>query len=593
MVDRATKLRWRRRFRRSQKHVENIGVQAEQGLEEHFFRRLNRFVSVRRFVFGWILLFALLSTGVVLQARALSRYYTTLQPVPGGVFTEGVVGSFTNANPLYATGSADAAVSKLVFSGLMKYNEKNQLVGDLAEKVESDDRAVIFTVTLRPNLKWHDGRDVTAEDIVFTYKTIQNPDAKSPLRSNWVNVKIEAKDPRVVVFTLPHGLASFPHSLTTGIVPKHLLDNIPASQLRSVAFNTVNPVGAGPFKWGAVEVQGTTPTDREERVGLVANTMYHLGEPKLSRFIIRAFRDEARLTESFKNKELTAVAGLNTIPDGISNDPTVHEFNIPLTGEVMVFFRNSQDILKEKKVRQALVRATDRNEIIRGLGYPVIAAKGPFLQSHIGYNKNFVQLEASKQEAKNILEADGWKEGPDGIRVKDGKLLSFRLYSQSNSQYAFVSQALQRQWREIGVDVQVILQQETDLQSTISFHNFDALLYGISLGTDPDVFAYWHSSQADPRSANRLNFSEYNSKLADQALEGGRSRLDRGLREVKYLSFLDAWREDAPAIALYQPRFLYLSDEVIHNFNPTTINSPVDRYANVHNWMIREQRKAD
>lgn len=593
MVDRTTKLRWRRRFKRSQKHVETLGVNAEQGLEEHLFKRLARLGDVRRFVASWILLLVLLIGGLVVQTRALSKHYLTLQPAPGGVFTEGIAGTFTNANPLYATGTVDSAVSKLVFSGLMKYDANNQLVGDLAEKIEIDDRVVTFTLTLRPGLTWHDGRELTADDVVFTYKTIQNPDAKSPLLPNWQNVKIEAKDPRTVVFVLPHGLASFPHSLTNGIVPEHLLSNIPATQLRSISFNNARPIGSGPFMWNAVEVAGETQANREERVGLIPNPTYHFGEPKLAQYTIRAFHDESRMVEAFQNQELRAMAGLDTVPDSLANNPNVVDYNIPLTGEVTVFFKNSNEVLQDTKVRVALTKATNTDEIVAGLGYPVIPTNSPFLKSHLGYDPNIVQQPYDPLAAMQMLDQAGWIAGPDGIRTKGGVPLSFRLFSQSNSQYAYVTQALQRQWRAIGVDAQVILQQETDLQSTIAFHNFDALLFGVSLGTDPDLFAYWHSSQADPRSANRLNFSEYKSGTADASLEGGRARLDPPLRVAKYRSFLEAWRNDAPGVALYQPRFLYISSGDIYNFEPRVMNAPTDRYTNVANWMTREERRAN
>ncbi len=593
MVDRATKLRWRRRFKRSQKHVENIGTQAEQGLEQHFFLRLNRLVGVRRFVVGWIALFVLLIIGVVVQTRALAPHFTTLKPVPGGVFTEGITGSFTNANPLYATDAVDTAVSKLVFSGLMKYDSNNQLVGDLAQSVQPDPRSAIYTVTLRPGLKWHDGKPLTAEDVVFTYKTIQNADAKSPLFANWEGVKIEAKDDRTIVFTLPHGLASFPHSLTNGIVPKHLLDNIPASQLRSVAFNTAKPIGSGPFMWDAVQVQGSTPDEREERIGLVPNPNYYFGEPKLGAFIIRAFHDESHMTQSFRKQELSAMAGLETLPADLADNPDKIDYDVPLTGEVMVFFRNSQEILQDKQVRLALVQATNTPDIIAGLGYPVIPANSPLLKSHIGYDKNITQLPFNQAIASKLLDDDGWKMGANGIRTKNGLPLTIHLFSQSNSQYSYVTQALQKQWRAVGVDAQVVLQPESDLQSTISLHNYDALLFGISLGPDPDVFAYWHSSQADPRSPNRLNLSEFKNSAADQSLEGGRARSDPTLRAIKYRGFLQAWRDDAPAIALYQPRFLYVSRGAIYNFNPTIMNSPTDRYADVEKWMTRESRQGN
>jgi peptide/nickel transport system substrate-binding protein len=129
--------------------------------------------------------------------------------------------------------------------------------------------------------------------------------------------------------------------------------------------------------------------------------------------------------------------------------------------------------------------------------------------------------------------------------------------------------------------------QDTDLQSALSAHNYDALLYGISLGADPDVFAYWHSSQADLRSPSRLNFSEYRSAVADKALEGGRTRSVDAVRAAKYRPFLDAWQKDTPALALYQPRYLYLARDPLFGFAPVRMNSGADRLDNVENWKIR------
>jgi len=134
------------------------------------------------------------------------------------------------------------------------------------------------------------------------------------------------------------------------------------------------------------------------------------------------------------------------------------------------------------------------------------------------------------------------------------------------------------------------MQSDTELQTTLSLHSYDALLYGIELGPDPDVFAYWHSSQADARAQQRLNFSEYKSPASDAALEAGRTRSDPTIRAIKYRPFLEAWRNDAPAISLYQPRFLYVTHGQLFGFEPTVMNSGLDRYANVENWMIREEK---
>ena len=133
-------------------------------------------------------------------------------------------------------------------------------------------------------------------------------------------------------------------------------------------------------------------------------------------------------------------------------------------------------------------------------------------------------------------------------------------------------------------------QTPSELQSIIAVHGYDALLYGIEIGSDPDVYPYWASSQADVRSPTRLNFSEYKSPVADSALEAGRTRTDPAIRAIKYKPFLQAWHDDAPAIALYQPRFLYLTRGQIYGFEPTIMNKDINRYANVNNWMIRETK---
>lgn len=520
------------------------------------------------------------------QISALSNYYKVAQPVAGGTFYEGIIGAFTNANPMYATGPVDTAVSKLVFAGLLKYDAQNTLTGDLAEKWAVDQNQLVYTVTLKPDLKWQDGHELTAQDVVFTYKTIQNPDAKSPLLSSWQGIQVEAKGKRTVVFTLPNALSAFPHSLTNGIVPSHLLASIPAAQMRATLFNTAAPVGAGPFKWNTVELSRESGS-HEGRVGLVANDSYHNGVPALDKYVIHYFANDEDMLASFKKHELTAMSGLTTLPDNFKTDETVEQYNIPLTAQVVVFFKNSQEVLSDVKVRQALVQGVNQKDLVSGLGFPAIASREPLLQDHPGYDSSITQLPFDRAKAASLLTEAGWVPGKDGVREKAGKQLTFGLYSQSTSEYAYVTQRLQKDWEQIGVKAEVLLQPDSDLQTTVTNHNYDALLYGISLGPDPDTYAYWGSTQADQRAVNRVNFSEYKSAAADKALEGGRTRSDPSLRAVKYKPFLEAWRNDAPALVLYQPRYLYVTRDIVHGFDPTVVNIATDRYTNVNNWMIR------
>lgn len=588
MFSRATKLRFRRHLRLQKMQVEEFGQQAERGLERNFFKRLERLADVRRFVATWIVLMVLIAGCVSAQIGGLRGYYQTPSPVPGGTYSEGILGAFTNANPLYATSPVDLAAAKLMFASLLKYDAENNLVGDLANDWSVDAQGTVYTVHLKPNLKWHDGKPLTAKDVAFTYKVIQNPDARSPLNPSWQDIEVTAKDARTVTFTLPNTLSAFPYSLTNGIVPEHILSGRPMSSLRTLAFNTTKPVGAGPFKFNALEVTGGSAENREERLALEPFDAYHAGKPKLDRFVVHSFRNEQRLVDSFKKHEINAIVGLTGMPKEFEDDSTVRANNLPLTAAVMTFFKTSSGVLSNTKVRQALVAATDQKAIIEGLDYPTLPVRSPLLQDQLGYNAAYIQAGFDIASANAILESDGWIMDRNGVRSKAGEQLKFTLHAQDNTEYARVARALQKQWKKVGADVDVQLQASTEFQATLAYHSYDALLYGISIGKDPDVFVYWDSKHADVRAQNRLNFSEYKSATADAALQAGRTRSDDALRTIKYQPFLQAWKNDAPAVGLYEPRFLYISRGTVHGLSEKPINIEIERFKNVHNWMVRE-----
>lgn len=590
MFNRTTKLRMRRKFRRSRRQVEGMGLQAEERLEQHFFKRIARLGDVRRFVVAWTLLFVLLMGIVAAQTLALGGYYRELRPAPGGSYAEGVVGNFTNANPLYATGLVDGTVSRLLFASLIKYDSNNTLVGDLADKWTVDETGKVYTVTLRPDLKWHDGKPLTADDVVFTFQTIQNPDVGSPLFASWRGINVKAVNPNTITFTLTNIFAPFIYSLTTGILPAHSLKNIEPAQLRSSLFNTARPIGAGPFRWDTIETVGNSSETREQHIGLKAFDGYHAGQPALQQFVVKTYADQDHLLASFKEQEINALVGLDKTPDELSQNRDLQEYNVPLTAENMMFFKTDSEILKDIKVRQALIQSLDVGKLVQGLNYPAVVANGPLLKNQMGTNPALRQLTLNSDEAKKLLDAAGWKQTASSpVRANGTKNLTLKLVAQNNADNIYLTQQVQKAWAEVGVKSEITLMTDSELQAAIKDRAYDVLVYGISMGIDPDVFAYWHSTQADPRAASRLNLSNYKSTVADKALEAGRNRLDPELRAAKYIPFLQAWRTDVPAVALYQPRFLYLSRGQLAGFNPKTVNSPTDRFANVENWMIRQE----
>jgi peptide/nickel transport system substrate-binding protein len=590
---RLIRLRLRRRLHVGQKQVEDIGHQAEVGIERHFFRRFYRLEKVRRFVIAWICLLVLVIGGLATQTYLLNGYFQTLQPVPGGIYNEGVVGTFTTANPLYATNDVDTTISHLLFASLFHFNDQNQLVGDLASGYQVDTKGTTYTVQLKPGLTWQDGRPLTAQDVVFTYHLIQNPDAQSPLISSWQGITVSATGPLTITFKLPDPLASFPNDLINGIVPEHLLANIPATEMRSATFNTSNPVGSGPFSWQSIQVIGNDPTNAVEQVSLVPFADYQGGKPKLQEFVVHAYASDDQMVSAFKAGQLNGAEGLSEVPDSLSNAKNLQVHNLLLTAGVYVFFKTSAGVLANQPVRSALIQAVNQEQIINELGYPTHAVNEPLLEGQLAYNPAYKQPSYNLAAAAALLDSSGWTLNKDGVRTKDGQNLDFTLTVADSPEYQQVATELQGYWQKLGVKVNLQIEDDSDFSGSLQDHDYDAILYGISIGTDPDVFVYWDSSQADVRSASRLNLSEYKNATADESLEEGRTRLDPALRVLKYIPFLQSWQQDVPALGLYQPRLLYLTNGPVFGLNDHTINSNTDRFSNVQNWEINESRVTD
>src|SRR3989344_309098 len=390
VIDDQTKRRWRRGFKKSRAGAVELGQQADQQIEKLLLRRFDRLLSVRRFVFLWTVLFVALILWTFFQARGLTAYYQSLQPVPGGIYSEGIAGTFTNANPLYASSAPDRAISRLVFAGLFKYDNDNNLVGALAQDYVLGPAQKTYTVHLKKNLTWHDGQPLTAQDVVFTINTIKNIEAQSSLYNAWKDIIVAAPDAHTVTFELPTALASFPHSLIVGIIPAHLLKNIPAASLRSAEFNAA-PVGAGPFAWKFVEVLGSPTTDRQQRITMAAFDKYGSGRPKLDGFNLITYSDEKLLVSAFKKKQINAMSGLESIPEELAEDKSVQLYSTPLTSAVMAFFNTSRGALGDINVRRALVAGVERPPPVNITGRPTQLVDSPLLRGQLGYNPELTQ----------------------------------------------------------------------------------------------------------------------------------------------------------------------------------------------------------
>ncbi len=585
-INKTTQLQLRRLLRRRRRATEETVQLAADHIDKNLIGRFGRALKVKRFAFGWIALVLLLGGTTSLQAVGLSSTYQTKQPIDGGSYHEGLLGAFSTANPLYATGAVDSAVSRLLFAGLFKYDNNNKIEGDLAKDYSVDATGKVYTVRLRKGLVWHDGKPLTADDVVFTYRTMQKPDARSVFQGSMRGVSIDKVDSHTITFSLSSALSSFPGSLTGGILPEHILGTITPSELRASSFNTVEPIGAGAFKWQHLQLsdnssgEGTAAT-----ISLEHFENYHEGAPKINRFNIHTYETVDDLLNALESREVNAIAGLKSAPRELLDKKDINIQSFQSTAAMMTFFNTqASNVVNDVAVRRGLMYATGRRAIIQRLNQSLKIVRAPVLNDQFAYDKAYAQPLQDIAKANETLTQAGWVAGKDGIRVKDGKRLSINLYAEDTPDNQIVTDEMKNQWREVGAEAIITLQPSMYFQITLQTRGYDAVLHGVSIGTDPDVYAYWHSSQA---ADGGMNLSNYKSTTADTALEAGRTRQDETQRALKYKPFLKAWYDDVPAIGMFRPRIYYVTRGPVFGLDEHLLNTDADRYNTVEHWQIR------
>lgn len=562
----------------------DLQTNSSKHVKKHFVKRTDRIDGLKRFISGWILLVVLLCVATIatfLQLRSQSRVSA---PASGGIYTEGLIGTINNLNPLFSNGSVDESTAKLLFNGLFRHDVNGELVPDLASSIKVDENHKLYTITLRDDVYWHDGRKLTAADVAYTIGAIQNPETRSTLFASWQGIKVTAPNDKEVTFELPAPFAPFPNALTVSILPKHLLDSIKNSRLRTAPFNT-QPIGTGPFAFAALRDE----EGKQQQVELRKNSNYFRGAPRLDRFVIHTYPDDESLSAALKNREITAAVDLKSDSvETFSKDSSIRPTDIPLNSGVFAFFKTSAPLLSDANVRTALAQAVDRQAILKLFNTRYASLKTPLLPSQLGFDAAYSQ-QSNLVEADQKLTAAGWIKQANGTRVKDGQTLELSLTTANTPQYTALAAELQKQWSAVGVSIKPqLLPPEQLQQNALSAHAYDILLYGISIGYDPDVYAYWHSSQAR---VGGLNFSEWKSSRADSSLETARTRLEPILRTARYKTFLDEWLKSTPAVALYQPRVNYAYHQNATGFVAFPVTSASERLTNVEQWTVNSKPK--
>ena len=561
--------------------------------EFHIYKKKELLGAVASFskkqflIFVGILVVAFISI-IILLGKVNSMFLVNV-PISGGTITEGIVGVPTLVNPVIALSDADKDLTSLVYSGLMRKTPDGKFIPDLAESYTVTPDGINYTFIIKKNAKFQNGKNVTADDVIFTIEKIKDPTTKSPRKTGWDGVTVSKKDAYTVVFTLASPYISFIDNTTIGILPSLLWKNVNTNEFNLSPLNT-KAIGSGPYKIKSVikNGDGISLEYKLERFN-----DFSLGKPRIKYLNIISYANERDLVKALLNHSVDQAGGIspentNSIKRG---DYTIHEATLPRIFGIF-FNSNNNKIFNDQAVIKAFDKAIDRQDIVDQVleGYGSIIYS-PIPEKIIPSTPREEYSSTTIDEANLILDKAGWVVGRDGIRTKGGTTtktktpalrLSFSLTTGDTPELKQTTLLLQEQLKKIGAEVDISKVYETgQLNQLIRARNYEALFFGQVVNHESDLYSFWHGSQ---RTDPGLNIAMYNNKKVDTILESIQKTLNIEDRITKYQDLAKEFNNNIPAILIYSPKYLYITAPELNNISLENITIPSDRFSSIYTW---------
>jgi len=545
---------------------------------------------------------ALLATLLIYVALTFS---TNTFPAKGGTYIEGMVGQPHAINPLLCSfDEVDRDLCSLVFNGLLRLDAHGLPQPDLAARPpDISPDGLVYTVTLRSDVRWHDGQLFTVDDVIFTLDLIKDPGfpGLEDLAELWRTVEVSRVNAYNLTFTLQEPFAPFPDYMTLGILPAHALRNVSSADLASADFN-LRPIGTGPFKVQEIGASG----GQVDHVLLTANSDYFGKQAYLDKIEIKFFADDAAVFNAYRTGQVQGMARVayNDLPR-LRQFPHLNVFSAPTAGYSLIFLNLSNpdvQFFQDKAVRQALAFALDRQKLVdQVLGGNGVVIPGPILPDTWAFNSALSAALPDREKASALLDQAGWKIGgsgastpgvldaaallPPDVRSKDGRALGFSLLTSNDSYHLAMAKAIADQWAAFGVTV-TVKSAPMLVTNFLAPRSYEAVLIDLSLTGDPDPYPFWHETQA----SSGQNFSSYKDRDMSELLEQARRTSDRDARLKFYRRFQEMFADEVPAILLYQPVFTFAVDERVRGVQIGPLQNPSDRFRNVTDWYVVTRR---
>jgi peptide/nickel transport system substrate-binding protein len=498
-----------------------------------------------------------------------------------------MTGATNTLNPILATQQFEVQAEALAMDPLVATDPQGRDVPILAARVPTLANGDIapdgLTITyhLRHGVVWQDGAPFTSRDVAFTWRAIMNPNTNVATRHGYDQVEnVETPSPYTAVFRLKRRFAPAVHTFFAHsdspifIIPAHLLERY--HDLNNVPFNSL-PVGTGPYR--------VVRWVRGDHIDYVANDRYFLGKPHIARLAVRYIPDENTVVNEMRTHEIDwFVSASPRVYPELKNIPGVSVLLVPFNGVDSIMINMTRAPLSDVRLRRAIGFAIDKRQLTHEVTYDTTVPATEDIPSFMwAFNPNAGTTKRDLPAAKRLLEQAGWRVGPDGIRVRQGRRLSidlaFRTDSLTDRNRGVVIASM---LREAGIDIELkgyttaLLYAAPGGGGILSSGNYDAGLQTWYAGVDPDDSSQLLCNQQPP---SGYNWSRFCDSALDAAEAVALTHYDLPTRARAYRRVQQILADDAPFVYLWWPRQIEAFSSQLQNFRPNGIVEDWNAYA--------------
>ncbi len=574
------------------------------------------------FVVGALVVLLVLVAGLIGAPAIQSSFATasaspapaaTEPPAAARAYVEGVLGAPTSVSPLTAQTQADRDLVALVFSGLVRNGPGGTVVPDLAAHWSVDATGTTWTVTLRDDARWHDGEPVTADDVVFTIQTLQDPTYSGPAAGSWSEVTVRAIDPQTVTFTLDTPLGGFLQALTQPIAPAHLLADVPVTMLPNDPFGR-QPVGSGPFalvdltSTGATlvpalgaavpEAEGAPSAFATDSLTTAAPTIRpQRPVPYLAGIEFRFYDDPDDLADDYRAGRLDGASGLPpalAAELGATAGSRLLRYPGSTLTTALLNLRPTHPEFADAAVRTALLAAIDRQAIIDDDygGSAEIAANAVPPTSALFDASAVPVVPADPKAAERALKAAGWSKKADGWylpKAKDPLSIEVLSPTEEANPGAFAAAAsVVADWKAIGLGAtHLALPPGEFVSERLAKGDFAAAVADVSIGLDPDLYPLLASSQTLSGRSNVIGLQDPD---LDKLLAAARTPGTDEARKAAYTALEQRLASGRYLLPLVFANETLVVRDALGGPVVRQVGDPSDRFWDVLTWRLADGR---